>query len=78
MYMDGHVRFIYTVCLTFALSDGPSFSPQAFLQSMSPSEVFACENGTLFFHQDENFFLAIGEILCFLCVFNVFVSLYLC
>ncbi|XP_031732724.1 uncharacterized protein LOC116399603 [Anarrhichthys ocellatus] len=34
---------------------------KGFLDLMSPTEVFACENGTLFFHQDENFFLAIGH-----------------
>ncbi|KAM8910549.1 uncharacterized protein AB9W97_006875 [Spinachia spinachia] len=28
---------------------------------MSPTEVFACENGTLFFHQDKDFFLSIGH-----------------
>ncbi|XP_068443137.1 uncharacterized protein [Clinocottus analis] len=28
---------------------------------MSHTDVFACENGTLFFHQDESFFLAIGH-----------------
>lgn len=30
---------------------------------MSPTDVFACENNTLVFHQDETFFLAFGEIL---------------
>jgi len=42
----------------------PSFSLQDFLDSMRPTDVFACENGTLFFHQDEDFFLAIGVMLC--------------
>lgn len=27
---------------------------------LEPSEVFACENGATFLHQDENFFLAVG------------------
>ena len=43
---------------------------QGFLNLLGPAEVFACENGTLFFHQDENFFLAIGEVFR-LCVFSV-------
>ncbi|XP_042259731.1 uncharacterized protein LOC121891067 isoform X1 [Thunnus maccoyii] len=38
----------------------PTNSTQAILELLSPTEVFACENGTLFFHQDENFFLAFG------------------
>ena len=29
--------------------------------------MFACENGTFYFHQEENFFLAFGEMNCFLC-----------
>ncbi|XP_044042924.1 uncharacterized protein LOC122871633 [Siniperca chuatsi] len=39
----------------------PTTVTKRFLELMSPTEVFACENGTLFFHQDENFFLAIGH-----------------
>ncbi|XP_054480735.1 uncharacterized protein LOC129112596 [Anoplopoma fimbria] len=39
----------------------PTSATKGFLDSMSPTDVFACENGTLFFHQDENFFLAIGH-----------------
>ncbi|XP_074482405.1 uncharacterized protein LOC141762261 [Sebastes fasciatus] len=39
----------------------PANATKGFLDSMSPTAVFACENGTLFFHQDENFFLAIGH-----------------
>ncbi|XP_070710346.1 uncharacterized protein [Pempheris klunzingeri] len=39
----------------------PTSATKAFLESMSATEVFACENGTLFFHQDKNFFLAIGH-----------------
>ena len=35
--------------------------PQGFLELLSPNEVFACENGTTFIHQDESFFLAVGE-----------------
>ncbi|XP_038594782.1 uncharacterized protein LOC119918224 isoform X1 [Micropterus salmoides] len=38
----------------------PTTATKGFLELMSPTEVFACENGTLFFHQDENFFLGIG------------------
>ncbi|CAK6959968.1 uncharacterized protein LOC122975499 isoform X2 [Scomber scombrus] len=38
----------------------PTDATQAILELLSPTEVFACENGTLFFHQDENFFLAYG------------------
>uniref|UniRef100_A0AAV2J198 Uromodulin-like 1 n=1 Tax=Knipowitschia caucasica TaxID=637954 RepID=A0AAV2J198_KNICA len=37
----------------------PSNATKSFLQ-LSPSEVFACENATLFFHQEQDFFLAIG------------------
>ncbi|KAM7377904.1 hypothetical protein PAMA_013019 [Pampus argenteus] len=39
----------------------PTNTTQAILESLSPSEVFACENGTLFFYQDENFFLSFGH-----------------
>ncbi|KAM8740487.1 uncharacterized protein AB9X84_020315 [Acanthopagrus schlegelii] len=39
----------------------PTSGTQAFLKSMSPAEVFACENGTFYFHQEENFFLAFGH-----------------
>ncbi|XP_072309642.1 uncharacterized protein [Eucyclogobius newberryi] len=33
---------------------------ESFLQALDPAEVFACENRTLFFHQETDFFLAIG------------------
>lgn len=62
--MDAHVRVLYSP----SYSDHPPSFLQAFLELMSPTEVFACENGTLFFHQDENFFLAVGEMICFLCL----------
>ncbi|KAL6117081.1 uncharacterized protein ACO6RY_14943 [Pungitius sinensis] len=39
----------------------PTSATKDLLASMSPTEVFACENGTLFFHQGEDFFLAIGH-----------------
>ncbi|XP_040886111.1 KRR1 small subunit processome component homolog isoform X2 [Toxotes jaculatrix] len=39
----------------------PTNATKGFLDLLSPAEVFACENGTLFFHQDENFFLAVGH-----------------
>lgn len=68
--MDGHGSTSHNYF------DGPSFFLQGFLDSMSPTEVFACENGTLFFHQDENFFLAIGEIIC-LCLLSMFLFLML-
>ncbi|XP_029317746.1 uncharacterized protein LOC115028247 isoform X2 [Cottoperca gobio] len=42
-------------------TEQPTSATKGFLEMLSPSEVFACENGTLFFHQDENFFLAIGH-----------------
>lgn len=38
----------------------PSNETQSFLQTLLPWEVFACENSTLFFHQEHDFFLAIG------------------
>ncbi|XP_071330885.1 uncharacterized protein [Trachinotus anak] len=41
----------------------PTNATKGFLDSLSPTEVFACENSTLFFHQDENFFLAFGHTL---------------
>ncbi|XP_029901587.1 uncharacterized protein LOC115355077 isoform X2 [Myripristis murdjan] len=41
----------------------PSSATRETLQQLSATEVFACENGTLFFHQDENFILAIGHTL---------------
>lgn len=41
-------------------------SLQGFQELLSPTEVFACENSTLFFYHDENFFLAFGETFCFL------------
>ncbi|XP_059182114.1 uncharacterized protein LOC131960859 isoform X2 [Centropristis striata] len=34
---------------------------KSFLDMMSPTEIFACENSTIYFHQDDNFFLAIGH-----------------
>ncbi|XP_034019822.1 uncharacterized protein LOC117504462 [Thalassophryne amazonica] len=34
---------------------------QGVMQLLNPTEVFACENGTLLFHQHENFTLAIGH-----------------
>nr|XP_046235025.1 uncharacterized protein LOC124053678 [Scatophagus argus] len=43
----------------------PTSATKRFLDLMSPTEVFACESGTLFFHQDENFFLAIGYTMSF-------------
>ncbi|KAG7215847.1 hypothetical protein INR49_021819, partial [Caranx melampygus] len=39
----------------------PTNATKGFLDLFSPTEVFACENGTLFFHQDEKFFLAFGH-----------------
>nr|XP_020505189.1 uncharacterized protein LOC109995715 [Labrus bergylta] len=43
----------------------PQNKPTSFTKStldmMSPDEVFACELGTIFFHQDEHFFLTIGH-----------------
>ncbi|KAF3704883.1 Pancreatic secretory granule membrane major glycoprotein GP2 [Channa argus] len=39
----------------------PTNGTKGLLDLLSPAEVFACENGTLFFHQDDNFFLAIGH-----------------
>lgn len=38
----------------------PTSETQSVLQRLHSSEVFACENSTLFFHQDQDFFLAIG------------------
>lgn len=63
------------VHLAFANLDDPLFFLQGFLELMSPTEVFACENGTLFFFQDDNFFLAFGEIVFVFCVFSVFLSM---
>ncbi|XP_061662672.1 uncharacterized protein LOC133493380 isoform X2 [Syngnathoides biaculeatus] len=34
---------------------------QSVLDLLDPSDAFPCENGTLFFYQDENFFLAFGH-----------------
>ncbi|KAM3588284.1 uncharacterized protein V6R79_025369 [Siganus canaliculatus] len=34
---------------------------EGFLDLINSLEVFPCENGTLFFHQDENFVLALGH-----------------
>ncbi|RVE56363.1 hypothetical protein OJAV_G00220460 [Oryzias javanicus] len=42
-------------------SEHPTNATKDFLALRSPAEVFACENGTTFFHQDENFFLAVGH-----------------
>ncbi|XP_030576299.1 uncharacterized protein LOC115773608 [Archocentrus centrarchus] len=39
----------------------PTNATKDFLTLLSPTEVFACENGTVFFHQEENFFLALGH-----------------
>nr|XP_033470436.1 uncharacterized protein LOC117249140 [Epinephelus lanceolatus] len=39
----------------------PTSATKAILESVGPTEVFACENGTVYFHQDENFFLAFGH-----------------
>ncbi|XP_061618426.1 uncharacterized protein LOC133472092 isoform X2 [Phyllopteryx taeniolatus] len=39
----------------------PTSAIQGVLDLLDPSEVFPCENGTLFFYQDENFFLAFGH-----------------
>ncbi|XP_021180623.2 uncharacterized protein LOC105937844 [Fundulus heteroclitus] len=35
------------------------------LELFNSAEVFACESGTMFLHQDENFFLAVGHTLRF-------------
>ncbi|XP_024117158.2 uncharacterized protein LOC112138760 [Oryzias melastigma] len=42
-------------------SEHPTNTTKDFLALLSPAEVFACGNGTTFFHQDENFFLAVGH-----------------
>ncbi|XP_024857903.1 uncharacterized protein LOC108249374 [Kryptolebias marmoratus] len=42
-------------------SERPTNSTQSFLKSLDPTEVFACEEGTAFLHQEENFFLAVGH-----------------
>ncbi|XP_035003445.1 uncharacterized protein LOC118101637 [Hippoglossus stenolepis] len=41
----------------------PTNATESFLDSMSPTDVFACENGTVFFYQGEDFFLAAGHTL---------------
>uniref|UniRef100_A0A8C7X6I2 Uncharacterized protein n=1 Tax=Oryzias sinensis TaxID=183150 RepID=A0A8C7X6I2_9TELE len=46
-------------------SEHPTNATKDFLALLNPAEVFVCENGTTFFHQDENFFLAIGHTLRF-------------
>lgn len=51
--------------------DPSVFFLQDFLDMMNPTEVFACENGTIFFYQDENLLLATGEIILFY-VFSMF------
>ncbi|XP_051810454.1 uncharacterized protein LOC110945865 [Acanthochromis polyacanthus] len=42
-------------------SQHPANSTKGLVELLSPTEVFACENGALFFHQDEDFFLAVGH-----------------
>lgn len=44
--------------------------PQDFLKLLSPTEVFACENGTVYFQQEENFFLALGECRSYSCTLD--------
>ncbi|XP_042367615.1 uncharacterized protein LOC121961627 [Plectropomus leopardus] len=39
----------------------PTSATKDLLNLLSPAEVFACENGTVYFHQDDNFFLAFGH-----------------
>ncbi|XP_049617620.1 uncharacterized protein [Syngnathus scovelli] len=41
----------------------PASATQIVLDLLDPIEAFPCENGTLFFFQDENFFLAFGHTL---------------
>ncbi|XP_023205701.1 uncharacterized protein LOC111611806 isoform X1 [Xiphophorus maculatus] len=43
----------------------PANATKGFLELLEPTEVFACESGTTFLHQDENFFLAVGHTLRF-------------
>ncbi|XP_041834102.1 uromodulin-like 1 [Melanotaenia boesemani] len=43
----------------------PTNATKGFMAVLSPSEVFACESGTTFLLQDENFFLAVGHTLLF-------------
>ncbi|XP_074554894.1 uncharacterized protein LOC141810930 [Halichoeres trimaculatus] len=44
-------------------TETPTTSTKEFLETMNADDVFACESGTVFFHQDEDFFLAIGHTL---------------
>ncbi|KAK5849358.1 hypothetical protein PBY51_009008 [Eleginops maclovinus] len=39
----------------------PTSGTKGVLELLGTTEVFACENGTLFLHQDDNFFIAIGH-----------------
>ncbi|XP_015830610.3 uncharacterized protein [Nothobranchius furzeri] len=42
-------------------SEQPTNATKSSLNLLSLNEVFACESGTTFLHQDENFFLAVGH-----------------
>ncbi|CAJ1055608.1 uncharacterized protein LOC117805478 [Xyrichtys novacula] len=44
-----------------APEEEPRVNIKSFLDLISANEVFACETGTVFFHQDEHFFLAMGH-----------------
>ncbi|XP_034721257.1 uncharacterized protein LOC117939989 [Etheostoma cragini] len=57
--VDPRTKFTKIRGLQKPLKQPASFTKD-FLEKMSPDEVFSCENGTVFFHQDENFFLAFG------------------
>ncbi|XP_061923042.1 uncharacterized protein LOC133662882 isoform X1 [Entelurus aequoreus] len=39
----------------------PTFTTQSMLDLLDPYEDFPCKNGTLFFYQEDNFFLALGH-----------------
>ncbi|KAM9704970.1 uncharacterized protein ACNS7B_001363 isoform 1-T1 [Menidia menidia] len=43
----------------------PTNTTKGFLQLLSQDEVYACEGGTTYLHQDEGFFLAVGHTLRF-------------
>ncbi|KAK5607695.1 hypothetical protein CRENBAI_024056 [Crenichthys baileyi] len=43
----------------------PTNATKGLLELLDPTEVFACESGAMFLHQDENFFLAVGHTLRF-------------
>ncbi|KAI4798678.1 hypothetical protein KUCAC02_020562 [Chaenocephalus aceratus] len=43
----------------------PTSATKGFLEMLSTTEVFACENSTLFLYQDGHFFLAIGHTMRF-------------